>query len=77
VTPLRKATLTKSLETIRQRAIHTVESSPTTSDNVQSPGNSNSRRYTVLLNAIDSDSDSDSDSGAEEWESVRSALDSL
>jgi hypothetical protein len=75
-TPLHKATLARSLETIRRRASEatrtiTGDSSPPKKD--QSPGNCSDNRYTVVLNA----SGSDSESGAEEWESVRSELNSI
>jgi hypothetical protein len=75
-TPTRKATLARSLKTIRRRASEatrtiTGDSSPPKKD--QSPGNISDNRYTVVLDG----SGSDSESGAEEWESVRSKLDSV
>jgi hypothetical protein len=75
-TPIRKATLARSLKTIRRRASEatrtiTGDSSPPKKD--QSPGNISDNRYTVVLDG----SGSDSESGAEEWESVRSELDSV
>jgi hypothetical protein len=75
-TPSSRATLARSLETIRRRASEATrtikgDSSPPKKD--QSPGTCSDDRYTVVLDAPGSDSES----GAEEWESVRSELDSI
>lgn len=73
-TPSRKATLARSLETIRRRAsvaTRTLEDKSTPSKAAHSPGKSSDNRFTVVLDA----SDSDSGSGAEEWESVQSEFD--
>lgn len=72
-TPSRKATLARSLETIRRRAsvaTRTLEDKSTSPKTAQSLGKSSDNRFTVVLDA----SDSDSGSGAEEWESVRSVF---
>ena len=76
-TPSRNVMLVKSLELLRRRvsgATRTVENRSTSPKTAQSPGNNSENRYTVIMDT--SESDSDSGSGAEEWESVRSELES-
>ena len=73
--PTHRVKLVKSLELLKRRvsgATRTVENNSNSSKTAQSPGTTSSNRYTVIMDT----SESDSGSGAEEWESVRSELES-
>lgn len=80
-TPTRKPALMKSLETLRRRAARSISGIsppplPIPFSAKKSPGPSNENRYTVVLDRSmsRSEGEGESGSGAEDWESVRSEL---